>query len=56
MFTQAKSEGWQFLLLDEILDYRKLESAVEKKDGTHVEHNGKLHKVKTTKRHKFLVL
>ena len=28
MFTQADSEGQQFLLLDEIMDYRKLNSGV----------------------------
>ena len=31
MFTQADSECRQFLLLDEIVDYMKLDSAVEKK-------------------------
>ena len=55
MFTQANSEGRQFLLLDEILDYRKLESTVEKKDGIHLGHNGNFHKVKTTKGYKFFV-
>ena len=40
MFTQADSEGRQFLLLDEILDYRKLDSTVEKRDGSHVGYNG----------------
>ena len=55
MFTQADSEGWQFLLLDEILDYRKLESAVEKKDGIHMGHNDNSHKVKTTKGYNFTV-
>ena len=51
MFTQADSEGRQFLLLDEILDYRKLSSAVEKTDAnsTHVRHNGNPHKLVTTK-------
>ena len=44
MFTQADSEGRQFLLLDKILDYRKLDSAVEKKDGFTIGHNGNRHK------------
>ena len=56
MFTQADSEGRQFLLLDEILDYRKLDSAVEKKDGSHVGYNGNQHKVKTTKGYEFHML
>ena len=58
MFTQADSEGRQFLLLDEIMDYRKLSSAVEKTDAnaTHVGHNGNSHKLKTTKGYEFLVL
>ena len=56
IFTQADSEGRQFLLLDEILDYRKLDSAVEKKDAIHVGHNDNLHKLKTTKGYEFLVL
>ena len=56
MFTQADLEGWQFLLLDEILDYRKLDLAVKKKDATHVGHNGNPHKLRTTKVYEFLVL
>ena len=48
MFTQADPEGQQFLLLDEIVDYRKLDSTVEKKDAIHVGHNGNSHKPKTT--------
>ena len=56
IFTQADSEGRQFLLLDEILVYRKLNSAVEKKNGTYVGYNGNQHKVKTTKWYEFHVL
>ena len=58
MFTQADSEGQQFLVLDEITDYRKLSTAVEKtdQDATHTGHNGNSHKVKTTKGYEFLVL
>ena len=58
MFTQADSEGRQFLLLDEITDYRKLSSAVKKIDenATHTGHNGNSQKVKTTKGYEFLVL
>ena len=55
MFTQADLEGRHFLLLDETLDYRKFDSTVDKKDGTHVGHNDNSHKVKTTKGYKFLV-
>ena len=57
MFTQADSEGRQFLLLDEITDYRKLSTAIEKTDpdATHTGHNGNSHKVKTTKGYEFLV-
>ena len=54
MFTQADSEGRQFLLLDEILDYRKLKTAVEKKDATHVGHNGILTRLKRQKDTSFL--
>ena len=56
MITQADSEGRRFLLLDEILNYRKLDSAVKKKDATHVRHNGNSHRLKTTKGYEFLVL
>lgn len=44
------------MLLDDILDYRKLNFAVEKKDGIHVGHNDNPHKLKTTKEYEFLVL
>ena len=54
MFTQADSEGRQFLLLDKILDFRKLDSAVEKKDGYTDGHNGNQHKKITTKGYKLL--
>ena len=47
MFTQVNSEGRQFLLLDEILDYWELGSVVEKKDGFTIGHNGNRHKKKT---------
>ena len=55
IFTQADSKGRQFLLLDEILDYRKLESAVEKKDWIHIGHNVNSCKVKATKGYIFLM-
>ena len=54
MFTQADSEGRQFLLLDEILDFRKLDLAVEKKDGYVKGHNGNRHKKITTKGYELL--
>ena len=54
MFTQADSEGRQFLLLDKILDFRKLDSAVEKKDGYIDGHNGNRHKKITTKGYELL--
>ena len=44
------------MLLDEILDYRKLDSAVEKKDGFTIGHNGNRHKKKTTKGYEFNAL
>ena len=58
MFTQADSEGQQFLLLDEILDYRELSSALENTDANaiHVGYNGNSHKLKPTKRYGFFVL
>ena len=40
MFTQADSEGRQFMVLDVILDYRNFDTAVEKKDGFHIGYNG----------------
>ena len=56
MFTQVDSEGRQFLLLDEILDFQKLESAVKKEDGCTDGHNGNRHKKITTKGYEFLTL
>ena len=40
MFPQTDSEGRQFLFSDEILNYRKLDSAVGNKNRTHIGHNG----------------
>ena len=58
IFTQTDTESRQFLLLDEIMNYRKLSSAVKKTDenATHMGHNGNSHKLKTTKRYEFQVL
>ena len=56
MFTQADSEGRQFLLLEQILEYIKLDNAVEKADGSHVGHEGNPHNVKTSKGYEFHVL
>ena len=47
--TQTDSESQHFLLLDEILDYKKLDNAVEKLDESHVGHNENQYKLKTTK-------
>ena len=58
MFTQDDSDGRQFLLLDKIMGYRKLSSAVEKTDinAIHVGHNDNSHKLKTTKGYECLLL
>lgn len=37
------------MLLDEMLDYRRLDITVEKKDGFHIGYNENQHKKKTTK-------
>ena len=46
MFTQADLEERQCMLLDEKLDYRRFDAAVEKKDGVHIGHNGNQRKKK----------
>lgn len=40
IFTQADSKGKQFMILDEISDYRRLENAIEIQDGFNIGHNG----------------
>ena len=56
MFTQADSKGRQFLLLEEILDFRVLGTAVEKKDGFTIGHNRNQHKKKASKGYELHVL
>ena len=56
MFTKVDLEGTQFLLLDEILDYRKLDLAIEKRIVYHIRHNRNQHKVKTTEGYEFYML
>ena len=48
LFTQANSEGRQYMLLSEMVDVRRLDTAVDKKDGIIVGKNGDKHKKKTT--------
>ena len=54
MFSQADSEGRQYMLLAEITDHKRLKDAVSIEDGTIKSKNGNVHKKKTTKGWKFL--
>ena len=42
-------------MFDEILDYRKLVTAIGKKVGSHIRHNGNGHEMKATKGYEFHV-
>ena len=54
MFSQADSEGRQYMLLEEITDHKRMKDAVSIEDGTIKSKNGNVHKKKTTKGWKFL--
>jgi len=54
MFSQADSEGRQYMLLAEITDHKRMKYAISIKDGTIQSKNGNVHKKKTTKGWKFL--
>ena len=45
MFTQADSEGRQYMLLSEIVNVGRFDTAVDKKDGIIVGKNGNKHKI-----------
>ena len=49
MFSQADSEGRQYMLLAEITDHKRMKDAIPIKDGTIKSKNGNVHKKKTTK-------
>ena len=55
MFAQADSEGRQFMLLKEIISFRRLNNAVHKDDGFIQSKNGNRHRKKTTRGWEFLV-
>ena len=56
MYTQCDTEGNQYLLLDEIIDWQKDKSEAVKKDDKYVySHNGNRHYLKTTKGWKLCV-
>jgi hypothetical protein len=55
MFSQADSEGRQFMLLSDIADVRRLDSALTKENGFITSKNGNKHRKKTTKGWEFLV-
>jgi hypothetical protein len=54
IYAQVDSEGKQYLLMDEIIEHRKLGDAISGDDGF-VEHNGRKTPKKTTKGWKLLV-
>jgi hypothetical protein len=52
IYAQVDEEGRQYLLIDEIIDHRKLGDAVSGDDGF-ITHNGRRSPRKTTKGWKF---
>jgi hypothetical protein len=49
LYLQKDSEGNQYVLLDEIIDWRQTEEAVEEQNILQISHNGNLHPRRTTK-------
>ncbi len=49
LYSQVDNEGNQFLLLDDIIDWKKTSEAVDDNDILQISHNGNLHKRRTTK-------
>jgi phage baseplate assembly protein gpV len=49
LYSQVDSEGNQFLLLDEFVDWKRTPEAVTDEDILQVSHNGNIHKRCTTK-------
>ncbi len=55
LFSQVDSEGRRLLLIDEIMDHRKSDQAVEIADGFITSANGRRHRRRTTKGWELLV-
>lgn len=55
LYSQVDSEGRQFLLLDELVDWKRTDDAIEDEEILQVSHNGNLHKRRTTKGWKLCV-
>jgi len=55
IYSQVDDEGNQFLLLDEIIDWKKTMDAVPDEDILQISHNGNIHKRRTTKGWKLCV-
>ncbi len=55
LYSQVDSEGNQFLLLEELVDWKKTTEAVADEDIFQVSHNGNVHQRRTTKGWKICV-
>jgi len=55
LYSQVDDEGRQYLLLDEIIDHKKMHEAVADEDIFQVLHNGNIHRRMTTKGWKLCV-
>lgn len=55
IYSQVDSEGRQYVLQDEILDYKRTGDEVDESQILQVSHNGNIHKRRTTKGWKICV-
>jgi len=56
LYSQVDNEGKQYLLIEEIIDWEKDETALEEENKFQVSHNGNIHPRRTTKGWKICVL
>jgi hypothetical protein len=56
LYSQVDNEGNQYLLLQDIIDWKKTQDAVDNNEILQVSHNGNIHKRCTTKGWKLCVL
>jgi len=55
LYSQIDNEGNQFLLLDELIDWKRTSESIPDEDILQISHNGNIHKRRTTKGWKICV-
>ncbi len=56
LYSQVDSKGYHHQLLKDIIDWKKLDDAIDEHNVYQISHNGNIHKRRTTKGWKFCIL